>query len=744
MYFEPYASRILRIHDCSVWYEAEPEAPFDREDLALSLSLMQLFVVPVTARLLMEPCRAMDFELPLAREKHIPILPLMMEEGLDSLFSDRFGDFQYMDPFDRDPTRRPFEEVLSSYIRTVLVGDALADRIRSAFDAYIFLSYRKKDRRKAQELMRLIHKDPLARDIAIWYDEFLTPGEDFNEAIGQMLARSDLFALVVTPSLVNEPNYVMDIEYPEALRLGKPVFPVEMEETDRAALEENYASIPACVPGMEGEAFLEALKERLKGLALSAREDSPAHTYLIGLAYLDGIDVEIDRDRAAGLITGAAKAGIPEAMLQLANMYAAGKGVPVDHEQEIRWRKAYIGTLRASYEEDGGREKAFLLMHGLLGLGDLQMGLAGFRDPEGARETFEELRDLAEEWAGKGSASAREHLLESFERLGSLALDEGDMAGAEAFFEKELDLCTEMDRETGTERKRRYYAARMRMRGSKAASEGDLKRAELYFDKALLASEELAWQKADPKELRILASQYELLGFLALGQGGPAAAETLYKKGLALLEDLAGDPEIRKDLPLRYERLADMALKRNDPAAARSLYEKSLAIREEMPAETGTSQARRDLSRIRRKLGVLALDRKDFSLARSHLVMSLVIARDLAGVTGAERDCLDQVRTLRRLARLALEEKDLTAARAWYEQAMAVSEDLAGREPSAAAVRNLADLSLSYGIFLYNRCREKAKARTLFERVRDLGKGNGDQRLAALHARAEEILAKHF
>ena len=51
--------------------------------------------------------------------------------------------------------------------------------------------------------MRLIHKNEFCRDIAIWYDEFLTPGENFNDAIKEALQKSGLFVLTVTPNLVN-------------------------------------------------------------------------------------------------------------------------------------------------------------------------------------------------------------------------------------------------------------------------------------------------------------------------------------------------------------------------------------------------------------------------------------------------------------------------------------------------------------------------------------------------------------
>ena len=83
IYFEEYATKILRIQDCAIWYESEPEADYDKDDLELNLSQMQLIVMPVTTKLLTAPCRAIEVELPLAKEKHIPVLPLMMEQDLD-------------------------------------------------------------------------------------------------------------------------------------------------------------------------------------------------------------------------------------------------------------------------------------------------------------------------------------------------------------------------------------------------------------------------------------------------------------------------------------------------------------------------------------------------------------------------------------------------------------------------------------------------------------------------------------
>lgn len=304
--FDMICEDIFKTQDCAVCYAGDMGAPLPEETRTVDLERMNLFVIPVSFRLLSTPNRAMDEDFVFVRERHIPVLPIMLESGLDQLYSreDRFGELQYLSPYSRDPTEISYGEKLKKYLEAVLISDGLARRVRAAFDAYIFLSYRKKDRKYANELMRLIHADPVCRDIAIWFDEFLTPGENFNDAIRDALEKSSLFTLLVTPNLVNEPNYVQSTEYPAARAAGKPVLPAEMAETDKTALRRQYEGLPDSVDARDGAAFRECLLESLSRLALRANDGDPAHNYLIGLAYLDGIDVEVDRARGVELRRG--------------------------------------------------------------------------------------------------------------------------------------------------------------------------------------------------------------------------------------------------------------------------------------------------------------------------------------------------------------------------------------------------------------------------------------------------------
>ena len=341
-YFERVCEDIFKTHECIFFYTEDMAQPIPAEDMDADLGRSNLVVVPVTCKLLTTPNRAMDSDIPFAIREHIPVLPLMMEPGLDQLYAqpEKFGQLQYLSPFSQDDTAISYEDKLKKYLETVLISDRIVKRIRAAFDAYIFLSYRKKDRKHANELMRLIHSYPECRDIAIWFDEFLTPGESFTDSIQKILNDSKLFALLVTPNLLEMPNgkanYVMREEYPAAQRSGIPILPTEMEPTDRASLRAFFENIPDCVDPRDSLIFREELVAAATRLAIQSN-NTPEHNYLIGLAYLDGIDVEVNRPRGLELITEAAEAGLLEAMKKLYDVYSEGVGTGIDYQKALHW-----------------------------------------------------------------------------------------------------------------------------------------------------------------------------------------------------------------------------------------------------------------------------------------------------------------------------------------------------------------------------------------------------------------------
>lgn len=356
LFFPRICTDIFRTHDCAIYYNPDLLDSRSADDMELDIGNCNLVVIPVTYKLLSTPNRAMDDEVMFAKKEHIPILPIVVETGLDAIYSspNKFGELQYLDIANTDPTAISYDEKLDRFLSSVLITGELVDRIRSAFDAYIFLSYRKKDRKYANELMRLIHSNPECRDIAVWFDEFLTPGESFKDNIKKILQNSTLFTLLVTPNILEEPdgkpNYVMGEEYPAAREMGIRILPAEMIETDKQKLVEKYNDIPPCVNALDSSLFREHFLESLTHIAKTENNDNAMHNLLIGLAYMDGIDVEVNRSLGLKLISAAGEAGLPEAMIVLYNIYDTGKGASIDYHLAAFWiqrlfeyRKAILG-----------------------------------------------------------------------------------------------------------------------------------------------------------------------------------------------------------------------------------------------------------------------------------------------------------------------------------------------------------------------------------------------------------------
>ena len=182
-HFERICADILAAQDCAIFYTEEMAEPLSEENITLDLHRMNLVVVPVTFRLLSTDNRAMTVDIPYAMGNGIPVLPLMMESGIVEIYSrpDRFGERQFITPDSHETTEIAYEKKLRDFLDSVLTSGEMAKRVRAAFDAYIFLSYRKKDRVHANELMKLIHENPKYRDIAIWY--FLSAGTAVSVAL---------------------------------------------------------------------------------------------------------------------------------------------------------------------------------------------------------------------------------------------------------------------------------------------------------------------------------------------------------------------------------------------------------------------------------------------------------------------------------------------------------------------------------------------------------------------------------
>ena len=445
--------------NCAIYYESDPLGSYDRDELLFLLGDMQLFVVPVTWRLLTEPNRAMELEIPFAlgqiRDKagsfrHIAVLPVIF--GADALRSKftaakLFQGIQYLVRYSDDKTALTYDEKLGRYLNDVIICEEEAEKIRSEFRAAIFLSYRKIDRAYARKLMEDIHKNELCRDVSIWYDEYLVPGESWRKGIDTALSHSDLFVLNVTDKLQEAGNFVFKEEYPDARdKLQKPILSVITNDTAKSF---DLETIKRMFPGIEKhlvesgdkaalhEGLIWGLTNKEEGAGkeeLLEPDNRSDHLYYIGLAYKNSVGLEANPEKAVELLEDAGKRGELRAFLKLGHIYEHGDGVKRDEKKAIE-----------EYDEFIVRQKPYF---GTSRQGDLDLvnaydskGLLLMKqdDLDAALKCYKELNALIDGMTSCYGSFKQINLPISYERIAMICSAKGNLKEALQYFDKATD-----------------------------------------------------------------------------------------------------------------------------------------------------------------------------------------------------------------------------------------------------------------------------------------------------------------
>lgn len=689
-YFESISDDILASQNCSVWYAQDANAARD-EAFLNDLAQMQLFVMPVSSNLMYKPSQALHVEFPFAVQHHIPILPLMQESGLEDVFNQKCGNLQFLDANARDVTAIPYQDKLKTFLSSVLIGDETAQKIRAAFDAYIFLSYRKKDRKYAQELMHLIHKNEFCRDIAIWYDEFLTPGENFNDAIKHALDKSDLFVMTVTPNLVCEPNYIMDIEYPMARDVGKLIIPAEMVQTDRDALCQNFKQLPTPTDARDSKALRQSLLSTVQALAIKENDDSPEHNFFIGLAYLGGIDVEIDHERALALITASAEAGLPEAINKLIQMYENGEGVARNYEAAIVWREKKILHAEKTYSDSHDEPSLHELFWAITACGSAYRSLG---KESLAHEKHLYALSLLES-SGMSEASPRilRDLAVCYRNLGVHCSNASDFDNAKIYHNKVLAITEQLFEASPSASTREDLIIAYITVGIPGYSGAN---AVSYREKAIAIAEELVRETGSirARELLVYAYKYHGIFLKISGKKNLPLAKGYYEKMLPLAKELfieTGTLQAQRDLGDAYSLIASICESEGDTEAKLQWEEKCLEISEELAKKTHAVQDRSTLSSAYARFAMYYEQLGIRETALLYHQKEHAIRKEIAAISDSVPHLESFARSNHGLGEYYRTAGDIDKAFEYYDQELSVQEQVARNTQSWMKYETLAN-----------------------------------------------------
>lgn len=124
-YREEVCGKLLEKRDCTVAFQC----PENRDPNFVSyLSNFSLIVIAVTERFLSWDPMIRDTIFKRAKECSIPVLALMMEDGLESKFGELCDYYAYT----LDYNAKNFDDALLSYLDTYLISDGLINKIKAA------------------------------------------------------------------------------------------------------------------------------------------------------------------------------------------------------------------------------------------------------------------------------------------------------------------------------------------------------------------------------------------------------------------------------------------------------------------------------------------------------------------------------------------------------------------------------------------------------------------------------------
>lgn len=580
--FPELSQDLLTAWDAAIWFDHSADQPKSQQeltDLEHFLQTIQVLVVVVTPSLLEADCQAWQIEFPFAQQHHIPILPIIPKSvgavaGLGSRFSTLKGKMHLLNKNaakGTEETMVPYEQKLLDFLSRSLLGQKQLEEILTEFDIHCFLSYRKEDRAYANALMHYIHQHPQFQDIAIWFDEYLYAGENYTKQIQNHLKQADLCLLLVTPQIYapnakGEDNFVVTHEYPDAQSFHCPILPVLVtpcDTVDFSTMQAKFPGLPPCVD-VRDPSFSRQLEAALAPALHKRRKVTPEHLYHIGLAYLYGVQVEVDRGRAIELIQQAADAGLDVSVQKLVDMYRTGQGMAQNMPKAIRLQEALINHYAQAYEEKWqtarqlpeNMQNLFLLPDAyswtlalwLLGNDQIEEG-----DFAGAFLTYHQMLENCQMFLQMGGPIKQ--LLEqcaflpiALDNLGDAALRRDDPRQALVYYQEALSynrLCYESDPSLLNLENLSISYNRM---GDANHNLGNVKEALQYYQKERQIVQELCKKSDQLKYQRILAQGYLRMGsfYEKLKAVEQAEAELLH--GIQLMESVCQSTQDLEDL----------------------------------------------------------------------------------------------------------------------------------------------------------------------------------------------------
>ncbi len=317
-YLSDTAKHIFQSSNIAIYYDEDGQTERIPDETILDMNFV---IVLLTEQTFNTDNDITNRVIPISIKNRIPILPIGITKEVGPKmtgYCEQMG-IQSLDvlfPNSEDDTEIGFKTKLENWLKSKLVTGDKSQRIMSNFLISAFISYRKKDRRILLDIIDSINRKEKCREVQIWFDEFLTPGEGYDEEIQKMIDDSSIFIFLLTEHMIEEDNYALREELERAIETEKEIIVVDLIEGEHnlpSRLQE-YSKY-TIVKGDQGfDDLVELVEKCVPDTSGYSLEEAREHRYLLGMAYYYGIGVIADKEYGLRSIKEAAEAGCGDAL----------------------------------------------------------------------------------------------------------------------------------------------------------------------------------------------------------------------------------------------------------------------------------------------------------------------------------------------------------------------------------------------------------------------------------------------
>ena len=359
--YEKYNERILNDiipinNNIDIYYNNTKEINDDDKSTYYEyLKEFNLFIFPISYSFLSNKSIARDIDFVFALKNNYPILPIIVEPGLEGILGKKFNSFHILDKLININNQNEYRQILKYFFEKVLPSKNNDIEIEKILSSYVYIINNDNDLHYVNKISKIIHKDN--KNIGIYHCNSSIEYENNIEKEKEKIMKSSAVILIVSSNVVNYSNTALYEKYQIAEQLSKPILPIIVDGCNTKTLENKLTSLPKIIEINNTDSLLGQINTYCKNQPLS---DNIIGLYNNGLAYLFSIGVNKDFEYGVKQLEEAAsKKHIPSIQF-LSDMYSYGLFTDIDYKKSI-----YYKNLELKYSNNENDEQL------LIALGDL-------------------------------------------------------------------------------------------------------------------------------------------------------------------------------------------------------------------------------------------------------------------------------------------------------------------------------------------------------------------------------------